>query len=93
VTAGFAENSKSGPRRSNAPGLPDEIVFSVIQREVIKPVDFADLDILAQRLIDFEPRYNAAAIPFDWRFTRADLDDLIRRINAHRAEPVPALAA
>jgi transposase len=70
-----------------------EIVFSVIQRKVIKPVDFADLDTLAQRLIDFEPRYNAAATPFDWRFTRIDLDELIRRIDAHRAGPVPALAA
>ena len=69
-----------------------EIVFSVIQRKVVKPADFADLDILAQRLIDFEPRYNAAARPFDWRFTRADLDELIRRIDAHRAEPIPALA-
>jgi hypothetical protein len=46
-----------------------EIVFSVIQRKVVKPIDFADLDALAQRLTDFEPRYNAAAKPFDWRFT------------------------
>jgi DDE superfamily endonuclease len=27
-----------------------EIVFSVIQRKVVKPADFADLDALAQRL-------------------------------------------
>ena len=61
-----------------------EIVFSVIQRKVIKPADFADLDALAQRLTDFEPRYNATATPFDWRFTRADLIELCRRIDAHR---------
>jgi transposase len=67
-----------------------EIVFSVIQRKVIKPADFADLDALAHRLIDFEPRYNAAATPFDWRFTRTDLDDLIRRIDTHRTEQIPA---
>ena len=70
-----------------------EIVFSVIQRKVIKPADFADLDALAARLTAFEPRYNATARPFDWRFTRADLDDLIRRIDAHRAAAVPAIAA
>ena len=70
-----------------------EVVFSVIQRKVIKPVDFADLDALAQRLTDFEPRYNAAAKPFDWRFTRADLADLVRRIDAHRGDQMPALAA
>jgi transposase len=67
-----------------------EIVFSVIQRKVIKPADFADLDTLAQRLVDFEYRYNVAAIPFDWRFTRTDLTDLIRRIDTHRTEPIPA---
>lgn len=67
-----------------------EIVFSVIQRKVVKPADFADLDVLAQRLVDFEPRYNAAARPFNWRFTRTDLDELIRRIDAHRTAPIPA---
>jgi transposase len=70
-----------------------EVVFSVIQRKVIKPVDFADLDDLAQRLTAFEPRYNAAAHPFDWRFTRADLDDLVKRIGAHRPAAVPVAAA
>jgi hypothetical protein len=27
-----------------------EVVFSVIGRKVVKPADFADLDVLAQRL-------------------------------------------
>jgi transposase len=70
-----------------------EIVFSIIQRKVVKPADFADLDELAARLTAFEPRYNAAARPFNWRFTRADLDDLIKRIDAHQAAPLPAAAA
>ncbi len=61
-----------------------EIVFSVIQRKVIKPADFADLDALADRLAAFEGRYNATATPFDWNFTRADLLDLLR---AHRRPP------
>ncbi len=69
-----------------------EVVFSVIQRKVIKPADFADLDALAQRLTDFEPRYNTAATPFDWRFTRADLADLLRRIDARRSQQIPAFA-
>jgi hypothetical protein len=70
-----------------------EIVFSVIQRKVVKPADFADLKALAQRLTDFEPRYNATATPFDWTFTRADLADLMRRIDAHRPAGTPAMAA
>jgi DDE superfamily endonuclease len=40
-----------------------EIVYSVIQRKIIKPADFADLDALAQRLVEFESRYNATAKP------------------------------
>ena len=62
-----------------------EIVFSIIGRKVIKPADFADLEALAQRLAAFEPRFNAAATPFDWRFGRAELADLLNRIDAHRA--------
>jgi transposase len=60
-----------------------EIVFSVIQRKVIAPVDVADLDALAARLTAFEPRYNATATPFDWRFTRTDLDRVLARIDTH----------
>ena len=70
-----------------------EIVFSVIQRKVIRPADFADLDALAQRLSDFEPRYNATATPFDWRFGRADLDDLLRRLDRRQSDAPLALAA
>lgn len=61
-----------------------EIVFSIIQRKVIKPADFADLDALTARLTAFEPRYNATATPFDWRFTRTDLAALLARIDTHR---------
>lgn len=61
-----------------------EIVFSVIQRKIIKPADFADLDALAERLIAFEHRYNLTAKPFDWRFTRTNLLDLCKRIDAHQ---------
>lgn len=70
-----------------------EIVFSVIQRKVIKPADFADLDTLADRLLRFEARYNTTATPFDWRFTRADLDNLMRRIDAHAPDVAPSRAA
>jgi transposase len=70
-----------------------EVVFSVIQRKVISPRDFADLDALAARLVAFEARYNATARPFDWTFTRADLLQLCRRIDAHQPAGPPRLAA
>lgn len=72
-----------------------EVVFSVIQRKVVKPADFADLDALAERLLAFQARYNLTATPFDWRFTRADLTDLLARLDAHEQarSAVPAMAA
>ena len=70
-----------------------EIVFSILQRKVIKPADFADLDALAARLTAFEPRFNATATPFDWRFGRTELDDLLHRIDAHQAADTCPLAA
>lgn len=59
-----------------------EIVFSIIQRKVIKPADFADLDALADRLRRFEDRYNESAAPFDWRFSTADLTAMLERVDA-----------
>lgn len=70
-----------------------EIVFSIIQRKVIKPADFADLTALADRLRRFEDRYNETAHPFDWRFTRSDLTVMLQRLDSHRIEREAALAA
>jgi len=58
-----------------------EIYFSVIQRKVLTPNDFLDLAGVEQRLLAFQRRYEQAAVPFDWRYTRADLDWLLRRLD------------
>ncbi len=60
-----------------------EIYFSVVQRKVVTPNDFTDLDQIRGRLAEFEIRYNAVARPFNWRFTRTDLNDLLDRLAAH----------
>jgi transposase len=70
-----------------------EVVFSVIQRKVVKPSDIGDADALAARLLAFQDRYNTTARPFDWKFTRAGLNDLMRRIDARRGHGTVALAA
>jgi transposase len=70
-----------------------EVVFSVIQRKVIKPSDIGDADALAARLLAFQHRYNTTARPFDWKFTRAGVDDLMRRIDARRGHGAESLAA
>lgn len=70
-----------------------EVVFSIIQRKVIKPSDIGDAGALAARLLAFQHRYNTTARPFDWKFTRAGLNDLMRRIDARRGHGAAALAA
>lgn len=70
-----------------------EVVFSIIQRKVIKPSDIGDAGALAARLLAFQHRYNTTARPFDWKFTRAGLNDLMRRIDARRGHGALALAA
>jgi hypothetical protein len=62
-----------------------EIYFSVVQRKVVSPNDFFDLDQIRGRLAAFETRYNAVAQPFNWRFTRTDLNDLLDRLAAREA--------
>ena len=67
-----------------------ELYCSVIQRKVLTPNDFTDLVEVERRLLAFQRRYQQTAVPFDWRFTRADLDRLLRRLD--QAEQ-PATAA
>jgi transposase len=65
-----------------------EIFFSIVQRKVIKPGDFADLDALAARLLAFQDRYNATAEPFNWHYGRKSLDRLLERLTVD--EPLAA---
>ena len=66
-----------------------EVFFSVVQRKVVSPNDFTNLDEVKQRLVEFEERYNATATPFQWKFTRRDLRDLLARISQHERQDVP----
>jgi transposase len=60
-----------------------EIFFSIIQKKVVSPNDFASLEQLSGTLLAFVDRYNKTARPFNWKYTAADLKDLLRRINGH----------
>ena len=70
-----------------------EVYFSVIQRKLLTPDDFEDLDELAAQILTFEKHYNAAARPFDWKFTRTDLNRLLARIRQHDPYAPHPLAA
>jgi len=60
-----------------------EIYFSVVQRKVLTPNDFASLSEIEERLLGFQERYEATAQPFEWRFTRKDLELLMKRIDKY----------
>lgn len=60
-----------------------EIYFSILQRKAIATGDFTDLDDLANRIITFQDRYNRTATPFNWTYTRDDLNTLLQRIDRH----------
>jgi len=56
-----------------------EIYFSVVQRKVVTPNDFEDLDTLEARLLAFGRHYEQIAAPFQWKFTRDDLNKLLAK--------------
>ena len=70
-----------------------EIYFSVVQRKVLTPNDFADLGVLAECLLAFQKRYEQAAQPFAWKFTRHDLDRLLSRLAEHQPLTSSSVAA
>ena len=58
-----------------------EIYFSVVQRKVVTPNDFPDLDALETHLLAFGRRYEEIAAPFQWKFTRQDLNALLAKAS------------
>jgi hypothetical protein len=70
-----------------------EIYLSVTQRKVLQPNDFADLDALEQRLLAFGRHYEQIATPFEWKFTRHDLDRLLTRLDPRTEHRVDVHAA
>lgn len=62
-----------------------ELYFSIVQRKALTPNDFDSLEALSERLLSFGDHYRQIAQPFEWTFTRADLDRLLTRIEAHES--------
>lgn len=64
-----------------------EIYFSIVQRKVLTPNHFDNLQALSQRLLRFQDYWETIAQPFQWRFTRKDLARLLKKC------PTPAQIA
>ena len=58
-----------------------EIYFSVVQRKVLSPNDFPDLTTVEQRLMDFQTYYENVAKPFQWKFTKKDLHEILDKVK------------
>jgi hypothetical protein len=62
-----------------------EIYFSIVQRKALTPNDNCTLEDLARRIILFQQRFEEIAKPFEWKFTRHDLTQLMGRLLQHSA--------
>ena len=63
-----------------------ELYFSIVQRKALTPNDFGSLEELSERLLGFQARYAEIARPFEWTFTRADLDRVLARVAEREAQ-------
>jgi DDE superfamily endonuclease len=63
-----------------------EIYFSILQRKVLTPNDFLSLANLTERIFHFQERYEKIAHPFEWKFTRKDLSDLMHKLSSPSLE-------
>jgi hypothetical protein len=58
-----------------------EIYFSIVQRKALMPNDFEDLNAVERRLLGFQRHYEKIATPFEWKFTRDDLNKLLAQLK------------
>ena len=65
-----------------------EIYFSMIQNKVLTPNDFSNLAQVELRLRLYEELTNSRPKPFNWKFTKADLFDLLQRLAVKEAEAI-----
>jgi DDE superfamily endonuclease len=66
-----------------------EVYFSIIQRKVLTPNDFPNLEAVRLRLALYEELSNRTPKPFKWKFTRKSVEVWLQRVKPHFA----ALAA
>jgi hypothetical protein len=62
-----------------------EVYFSMLQRKALTPNDSADLRELELRIRLYEELTNKEPRPFDWKFTKRDLRDLLERLARREA--------
>jgi hypothetical protein len=69
-----------------------EIYFSIVSRKVLNPDDFADVEAVKQKLLAFQAYYETLAKPFEWKFTRSDLTELLAKLKPYYKRSADAAA-
>jgi hypothetical protein len=69
-----------------------EIYFSIVQRKVITPSNFANLQALEKTILAFQARYQQVATPFAWKFTREKLAILMAKLSQPLRPPLASCA-
>jgi hypothetical protein len=59
-----------------------EVYFSLVQRKVLTPNDFAGLEEVERRLRLYEELTNRQPRPFSWKFTQSALLQLLQKLEA-----------
>jgi hypothetical protein len=62
-----------------------EVYFSIVQRKLLTPSSFDSLTDLKHAVMAFQARYQRAAKPFKWTFTRRDLHLLLAKLKKRHA--------
>ena len=55
----------------------------MVQRKALTPNDFESLTEIEDRLLRFQDHYEKVDKPFEWKFTRGDLTNLLRKLSNH----------
>lgn len=64
-----------------------EVYFSLVQRKVLTPNDYPNLEALRARLGLYEALTNREPKPFGWNFTRQKLREWLQRAEPHFESP------
>jgi hypothetical protein len=68
---------------------PIEIYFSILSRKALTPCHLDSLNELSERVLGFQAEFRKTAGPFNWTFTRQDLNALLDRLD-QRGRLAPA---
>ena len=71
----------------------DGELTSIKEYKVLDPNDFSSLEEVSDRLLGFERHYEAAAKPFQWKYTRRDLKALLAKLRSLEEPPYLRAAA